>query len=62
MLVDLRGRIMIGDIDNNPNIEYDSHADKKANVSFSFKEMDDINYVTILGECVTSVGSEGDGS
>lgn len=59
VLVDLRGRVMIGDIDNNPNIEYDSCCDKEATVSFSFKEMDDINHVTILGECVTSVESEG---
>lgn len=51
-LVDIRGRIMIGDIDNNPTIEYGTTFNKEANVSFAFTELTDIDNIIIIGESI----------
>ena len=49
VLIDLRGRIMLGDIDNNPSISYETNSHlKEASVNFTFRELDNINNVTIL--------------
>ncbi len=50
VLVDIRGRIIVGDIDNSPSIEYGNNFNKEATVSFSFVELTDINQIVILGE------------
>lgn len=50
VLVDLRGRIIIGDIDNNPQTEYEQG---NAKVSFSFNELSDIDNISVLGRSVT---------
>lgn len=56
VLVDLRGRIYIGDIDNNPNTSYENDYSKEASVSFTFRELTDINNIKVLGRSISEGG------
>ena len=56
VMIDLRGRIYIGDIDNNPNVNYENDGTREASVSFSFRELTDIDNVKILGRAINKEG------
>lgn len=48
VLIDWRGRIFIGDIENNPTISYNADADCNVVVDFTFRELTNIDSITIL--------------
>lgn len=50
LLIDTKGRIFVGEIDNNPSIEYGTSLTKESTVTFSFIELDDFNNIDVLGE------------
>lgn len=50
LLIDTKGRFFVGEIDNNPSIEYGTSIVKESTITFSFIELDDFNNITILGE------------
>lgn len=59
VLIDLRGRIFLGDIDNNPSTSYDTTSyQREATVNFSFRELDSIDNVTILNSKTSNIAME----
>lgn len=59
VLIDLRGRIFLGDIDNNPSTSYDTTSyQREATVNFSFRELDSIDNVIILNSKTSNIAME----
>ena len=54
LLVDTRGRIFIGEIDNSPTTNYGNTLYREVTVNFNFRELTDINTVKINGVLVNS--------
>lgn len=50
LLIDTKGRIFVGEIDNNPSIEYGKSLSMESTVTFSFVELNSFESITVLGE------------